>query len=41
MVCCLQGTEYLTLFSQVDHAPEWDFVAAILIQCVLEAKYLK
>lgn len=38
---CLQGTVYLTLLSQVDYAPEWKFVAAVLIQHVLEVKYLK
>lgn len=31
----------LTLFSQVHNAPEWDFVAAVLIQHILDAKYLK
>lgn len=40
-VHCLQGTVYLTLSSQVDHAPGWDFVAAVLIQRVLEVNYLK
>lgn len=37
---CLQGTVYLTLLAQVDYAPEWKFVAAVLIQRVLEVKYL-
>lgn len=40
-VHCLQGTMCLTLFSQVHHAPEWDFVAAVLIQHILHVKYLK
>lgn len=38
---CLQVTVCLTLFSQVDHVPEWDFVAAVLIWHALEVKYLK
>lgn len=35
------GTVCLTLFSQVHQAPVWDLIAAVLVQHILDIKYLE